>query len=79
MARLHLTRMTLADFPELKRLSARSRLKMAEELWDSAISDTLPVPSSHKALVRTRRAAYAQGKMKTVTLAALKQSIQRRP
>jgi putative addiction module component (TIGR02574 family) len=68
----------LSNFPELKRLSRRSRLKMAEELWDSAASDDLPVPASHKSLLRSRREAYARGEMKTLTLAELKKSIRRR-
>ncbi|MBC7369179.1 MAG: addiction module protein [Undibacterium sp.] len=71
--------MTLEDFPELKRLSPRSRLKMAEELWDSAASDALPVPAAHKALLRGRRAAYERGEIGTLTLAELKRSIRRRP
>lgn len=70
--------MTLANFPELKRLPARSRLRIAEELWDSAASDDLPVPTSHKALLRSRRAAYARGEMKTVSMVQLKKSIRRR-
>lgn len=70
--------MTLANFPELKRLPAKSRLKIAEQLWDSAISDELPVPVSHKSLLRSRRAAYAVGKMGTLTMADLKKSIRRR-
>jgi putative addiction module component (TIGR02574 family) len=70
--------MSLTDFPHLKRLPARDRLKIAEELWDSAATDALPVPASHKSLVRSRRAAYARGEVKTVTVAELKRSIKRR-
>ena len=70
--------MSLADFPQLKRLPSRDRLKIAEELWDSAASDALPVPASHKSLLRSRRAAYAGGEMKTLTMAELKQSMRRR-
>jgi putative addiction module component (TIGR02574 family) len=70
--------MTLANFPELKRLPARSRLKIAEQLWDSAASDELPVPASHKALLRSRRAAYSAGKMAAISMAELKKSIRRR-
>jgi putative addiction module component (TIGR02574 family) len=69
--------MTLANFPELQRLSRPARLKIAAELWDSAASDTLPVPASHKTLLRGRRAAYAKGEMSTVTMAELKRSIRR--
>jgi putative addiction module component (TIGR02574 family) len=71
--------MTLADFPALKRLSRPARLKIAEELWDSAASDDLPVPESHQSLIRARRAAYNRGEAKTVTMAELKRSVRRRP
>lgn len=70
--------MSITDFPQLKRLPARERMKIAEELWDSAASDALPVPSSHKSLVRTRRAAYLRGEIKTITINELKRSIKRR-
>jgi len=69
--------MPLADFPELKQLSRPARLKIAQELWDSAASDSLPVPASHKPLLRARRAAYVRGEMPTVTMAELKRSIRR--
>lgn len=70
--------MTLASFPELKRLPRRAQLKIAEELWDSAATDELPVPASHKTLVRNRRAAYERGEVATVTMTQLKKSIRRR-
>jgi putative addiction module component (TIGR02574 family) len=70
--------MTLANFPELKRLPPRTRLKIAEELWDSAVDDGLPVPASHQKLIRGRRAAYERGELKTLTMAELKKSIRRR-
>jgi putative addiction module component (TIGR02574 family) len=70
--------MTLAHFPELKRLPRRTRLKIAEELWDSAAGDDLPVPATHKKLIRARRAAYERGEVKTLTMAELKKSIRRR-
>ena len=70
--------MTLASFPQLKRLSPRERLKIAEELWDSAASDALPVPESHKKVIRSRRAAYERGAVKTLTMPELARSIRRR-
>jgi putative addiction module component (TIGR02574 family) len=70
--------MTLADFPQLKRLPPRQRLNLAEALWDSAVSDALPVPASHKRLIRARRAAYARGEVATLTMAELRQSLRRR-
>lgn len=69
--------MTLAHFPELKRLSRPARLRIAEELWDSAASDDLPVPATHKSLIRARRESYALGATKTLTMAELKRSIRR--
>ena len=69
--------MTLADFPELQKLPARARLKLAEELWDSAATEVLPVPVSHQVLIRERRAAYARGEIKTLTKAELKRAIRR--
>jgi putative addiction module component (TIGR02574 family) len=70
--------MRLADFPALKRLPARQRMNLAQELWDSAASDTLPVPESHKKLIRSRRAAYENGQMRTLTMGELAKSIHRR-
>jgi putative addiction module component (TIGR02574 family) len=70
--------MTLANFPQLKQLPARARLKIAEELWDSAASDKLPVPASHKNIIRSRRAAYDRGEINTVSMTELKRSIRRR-
>lgn len=77
MKRTSFSPMTLANFPELKRLPARARLKIAEELWDSAASDDLPVPASHKTLLRSRRTAYARGEITTITMAELKRTIRR--
>lgn len=70
--------MTLARFPELKKLSPRARLKIAEELWDSAADDNLPVPATHKKLIRQRRNAYRRGELKTLTMAELKRALRRR-
>ncbi len=69
--------MTLADFPQLGTLSASDRLRIAEELWDSAASDAMPVPESHKSLIRSRRAAYERGEVKTITMSELARSIRR--
>ena len=73
-----ISRMTLTDFPQLRRLPARQRLSLAEALWDSAARDSLPVPASHKRLIRSRRAAYERGEITTLTMAELRQSIRRR-
>ncbi len=70
--------MTLAQFPELRKLPARARLQIAEELWDSAVSEKLPVPASHKTLIRSRREGHQRGEIKTVTMTELKKSVRRR-
>jgi putative addiction module component (TIGR02574 family) len=70
--------MTLANFPQLERLPPRQRLKLAEQLWDSAASDSLAVPASHKRLIRSRRKAYEQGQIATFTMDELKKSVRRR-
>ena len=70
--------MTLANFPQLKRLPRGQRLKLAEQLWDSAASNSMAVPASHKRLIRSRRKAYAQGPVATLTMNQLKKSIRRR-
>lgn len=70
--------MTLADFPQLKKLPSRQRLKLAEQLWDSAASDALTVPLSHKRLIQSRRKSYEQGRIATLTMDELRKSIRRR-
>jgi len=70
--------MTLANFPQLKRLPPLQRLKIAEELWDSAASDALVAPASHKKLIRSRRKAYGRGAVGTLTMPELAKSIRRR-
>lgn len=70
--------MTLANFPELKRLTPTQRMKIAEELWDSAANNALSVPASHRKLVRSRRAAYERGEVETLTMAQLAKGVRRR-
>ena len=69
--------MTLANFPQLKRLPPRQRLQLAEQLWDSAASSSLVVPASHKRLIRSRRNSYDQGQIATLTMDELNKSIRR--
>lgn len=63
--------MTLASFPELKKLPKRLRFKLAEELWLSGVNDSLPVSSAQKKLLDTRWAAYRSGAVKRIGLAEL--------
>jgi len=68
--------MTLADFPKLKELPRRQKLKLAEELWFEGVGeDALPVPGWHRKLLSERLAAYKAGKLKTVSVAELKRRL----
>jgi len=68
--------MTLADFPKLKGLPRRQKLKLAEELWFEGVGeDALPVPGWHRKLLAERLAAYKAGKLKTVSVAELKRRL----
>jgi hypothetical protein len=40
--------MILAQFPEIKKMTSRQKMRLANELWLDAISDKTPVPASHK-------------------------------
>ena len=46
--------MTLADFPELTKLSKRQRMKLAEELWFSGVDDKLPASPAHREILNER-------------------------
>ena len=68
--------MTLADFPKLKELPARQKLKLAEELWFAGVSDeALPIPGWHKEILSQRLAAYKKGELKTISVAELKRRL----
>ncbi len=68
--------MKLADFPKLKELPARQKLRLAEELWyDGVNDDSLPVPAWHKELLSERMAAYRAGKLKTISVGELKRRL----
>ena len=65
--------MKLADFPRLKQLPARQKLKLAEELWFDGVSDAArPVPAWHQELLAERVAAYKAGNLKTISVGELK-------
>jgi putative addiction module component (TIGR02574 family) len=70
--------MTLASFPELKKLSKRDRLKLAEELWFSGIDDSAPVGKLDKELLDERWKAYRTGKAKRISLTELERRLKRK-
>lgn len=63
--------MTHASFPELKKLSRRQKLKLADELWQAGVSDSIPVPAEQKKLLDSRWSAYKAGKAKRISMAEL--------
>jgi len=70
--------MTLARFPELKKLPKRQRLKLAEELWFSGVDDSTPVGLFEKQVLTERWNAYRAGKAKRIPLAELERRLTRR-
>ena len=69
--------MTLANFPELTKLSKRQRMKLGEELWFSGVDDSLPAHPVHKKILDERWSAYKAGKVKRITLPELERRIAR--
>jgi putative addiction module component (TIGR02574 family) len=63
--------MTLAAFPELRKLSRSERLKLADELWQSGISDATRVPAKQQKVLTERWTAYKSGKMKRISMKEL--------
>ena len=69
---------TLADFPELTKLSKRQRLKLAEELWFSGADDSLPASPAHRKIIDERWSAYQTGKIRRIPLLELERRLTRR-
>ena len=67
--------MTLAQFPEIRRLTRTQKLKLAEELWLDAVDDSMPVQAKHRQLIETRWQDYRSGKMKRISLDELESRI----
>lgn len=63
--------MTLAAFPELRKLSNSQRLKLADELWQSGISDSARVPAKQQKKLSERWTAYKSGKIKRISMGEL--------
>ena len=70
--------MTLASFPQLKKLSKRERLKLAEELWFSGVDDSTPVSPVDKHLLDERWRDYRTGKIKRISLNELERRLKRK-
>lgn len=60
-------RMTPAAISELLQLPKRQRLAVAEQLWLSVADEaSMPVPESHKRVLRQRLADYRTGESKAI-------------
>ena len=70
--------MSLASFPELKKLPRRQKLRLADELWQAGVSDKMPVTLAQKRLLDTRWASYRSGKSKRLSLAELERRVTQR-
>ena len=70
--------MALAQFPELRKLPKRQKLKLAEELWRAAVDDTLPVSAEDRALLDSRWKAYGAGKVERISLGELERRVARK-
>ena len=70
--------MSLASFPELQKLPSSEKLKLADELWQAGISDSMPVSAEQKKMLDGRWAAYRAGKMKRITMEELERRLGRK-
>ena len=68
-------RMSLAQFPELKKLPKRQKLKLAEELWRAAVDDRLPVSAGDRALLDSRWKAYRVGKAERISMTEMERRV----
>jgi putative addiction module component (TIGR02574 family) len=69
LSRINLFHMsTTAVAPRLLKLPKKKRLELAERLWLSVADETsMPVPESHKRILRQRLADFKAGRIKTIS------------
>jgi putative addiction module component (TIGR02574 family) len=72
--------MKLADLPEVRALSAREKLELADELWQDAAHDldSLEVTPAEKKLLDERWAAYIRDPSSALTLEQFKAKVKKR-
>jgi len=59
---------TVAFAPGIFQLPKKERLELAERLWLSVADEaSMPVPESHKRILRKRMADYKSGRIKTIS------------
>jgi len=69
--------MSLASFPELKKLPQRQKLKLVDALWQAGVSDTMPVTGEQKKILDSRCSAYRAGRVKRVSMAELARRLEK--
>ena len=70
--------MTLASFPDLKKLPNNQKLKLADELWRSGVSDSMSVLADQKKLIDSRWNDYRSGKSKRISMVELEARVLKR-
>lgn len=70
--------MTLAQFPEIKKMTSRQKIRLANEIWLDAMSDEMPVPAGHKKTLDARWTDYKAGKVKTISLEEMKRRLSKK-
>ena len=74
------SRMSLAEIPQLAKLSTDEKLQLVEDLWDSIASSpqNVPVSEAEQTLLEERWAAHRQNPDTALTLDEFKQQLARR-
>ncbi len=74
------SRMSLAEIPQLAKLSTDEKLQLVEDLWDSIASlpQNVPFSEAEQTLLEERWAAHRQNPDTALTLDEFKQQLARR-
>jgi len=59
---------------EIKKMPAKEKLILMEEIWDSLRSDEIESPSWHNDVISERRTKIERGEAKFISIDELKQS-----
>ncbi len=58
-----------------RKLPAKARLKLAEEIWFSGVDDKLPVSAAHRQTLDERWTAYRGGKISRISRSELERRL----
>ena len=72
--------MSLAELPQLAKLSTEEKLRLVEDLWDSiaASPENVPVTDTERALLEERWASHRQNPDAALTLEEFKARLAKR-